>query len=71
MTRLKELREFHGLTQAECARIAYISKKSYERYEKGDRVLPLDTAVFFAKYYKVSLDYLAQLTDDPYCAPRS
>ena len=70
MTRLKELREFHGLTQAECANIAYISKKSYERYEKGDRVLPLDTAVFFAKYYKVSLDYLAGLTDSSDFEPR-
>ncbi|MEI3016085.1 MAG: helix-turn-helix transcriptional regulator [Oscillospiraceae bacterium] len=63
MNRLKELREFHGLTQEQCAKIAYISKKSYERYEKEERVMPLDTAILFAQYYQVSLDYLAGLTN--------
>lgn len=64
MNRLRELREFHMLTQEACAKIAYISKKSYERYESDERVMPLDTAIFFAKFYKVSLDYLSGLTDD-------
>ena len=64
MNRLKELREFHALTQEQCAKIGYISKKTYERYESGERVMPLDTAIFFAKFYKVSLDYLSGLTDD-------
>lgn len=27
--------------------------------------MPLDTAVYYARYYKVSLDYLAGLTDNP------
>lgn len=65
MNRLKELREYHALTQEQCAKIAYISKKSYIRYEKEERIIPLDTAVFYAKYYNVSLDYLAGITDDP------
>ncbi len=64
MNRLKELREFHCLTQEQCAKIGYISKKSYIRYEKEERIMPLDTAVFYAKYYKVSLDYIAGITDD-------
>lgn len=63
MNRLKELREFHALTQQQCAQIAYISKKAYERYERGERIMPLDTAVYFAKFYKVSLDYISGLTD--------
>ncbi len=63
MNRLKELREFHSLTQERAARIGYISKKSYIRYETGERIMPLDTAVFYAKYYRVSLDYLAGVTD--------
>ena len=65
MNRLRELREFHALTQQQCAKIAYISKKTYERYESNERVLPLDTAIYFAKYYKVSLDYISGLTDEP------
>lgn len=64
MNRLKELRELHCLTQEQCAKIGYISKKSYIRYEKGERIMPIDTAVFYAKYYKVSLDYIAGITDD-------
>lgn len=64
MTRLKELREMYDLTQEECAKIGYISKNSYIRYEKGERITPLDVATYFAKYYKVSLDYIAGLTED-------
>lgn len=63
MNRLKELREYNGLTQEQCAKIAFISKKSYERYEKEERVMPLDTAILFAKYYNVSLDYIAGISE--------
>lgn len=63
MNRLRELREFHNLTQDRAAKIGYISKQSYFRYEIGERTMPLDTAVYYAKYYGVSLDYLAGLTD--------
>lgn len=63
MNKLKELREYHNLTQERAAKIGYISKKSYIRYETGERVMPLDTAVYYAKYYGVSLDYLAGITD--------
>lgn len=62
-TRLKELREDNDLTQEECSKIAYISKNSYIRYERGERIPPLDTMIAFAKYYKTSIDYIANLTD--------
>lgn len=62
--RLKELREDHDLTQEECAKIAYISKNSYIRYEKSERILPLDVALTFAKYYGTSIDYIAKLTNE-------
>lgn len=63
-TRLKELREDNDLTQEECAKIAYISKNSYIRYERGERIPPLDTIIAFAKYYKTSIDYIANLTNE-------
>lgn len=65
MNRLRELRDFHALTRAQCAKIAYITAKTYERYEKGERIMPIDTAIYYAKFYKVSLDYLSGLTDEP------
>ena len=64
LTRLRELREDHDLTQAKCAQIANISKNSYIRYENGERIIPLDTAMVFAKYYNVSLDYIAKMTNE-------
>ncbi len=63
MLRLKDLREDYELTQAECAKIGYISKNSYIRYEKEERIIPLDTLIYYAKYYNTSLDYLAGLTN--------
>jgi len=63
-TRLRELREDNDLTQEKCAKIAYISKNSYIRYENGERIPPLDTIKIFAEYYKTSIDYIAYLTDE-------
>lgn len=70
-TRLKDLRKDNDLTQADCAKIAYISKNSYIRYEKGNRIPPLDIVVTLAKYYNTSVDYIAMLTDErrPYKRP--
>ena len=62
-TRLFNLRTDMDLTQKECAEIAFISKNSYIRYEKGERVPPLDVIMSFAKYYNVSIDYIAGLTN--------
>ena len=61
--RIKDLREDNELTQEACAKIAFISKNSYIRYEKEERVIPLDTLIYYAKYYNTSLDYIAGLTN--------
>ena len=58
-TRLRELREDNDLTQIDCAKIAFISKNSYIRYENGERTPPLDTIEIFADYYNTSIDYIA------------
>lgn len=63
--RIKELREMHCLSQEECAKKVYISKNSYIRYEKGERMIPLDVAVFLANLYNVSIDYIAGITNNP------
>lgn len=34
----------------------------YSKYERGERVLPLDTAIKLAQFYHTSLDYLVGLT---------
>ncbi len=68
--RLRELREDNDLTQEKCAKIAYISKNSYIRYENNERIPPLDTVVTFAEYYRTSIDYIAGLTEEIKPYPR-
>ena len=71
MLRLRDLREDNELTQEACAKIAFISKNSYIRYEKEERIIPLDTLIYYAKYYNTSLDYLAGLTNSPKPYPKN
>lgn len=60
MNRLRELREDNDLTQEQCSKIAYISKKSYERYENGLREPPYSVLQKFSEYYNVPVDYIFQ-----------
>ena len=62
-TRLKDLREDSDLTQVECAKIAFIGKNTYIRYENGERVPPLDVVIKYSQQYDDSIDYIAGLTN--------
>ena len=61
--RLRDLREDRDMTQAEVAKIFYLQVTQYRRYENGESDLPLEWAKKFAKYYGVSIDYIAGQTD--------
>jgi len=61
--RLKDLRQDKDMTQAEIAKIFYLQVTQYRRYENGETDLPLEWAKKFAKFYNVSIDYIARLTD--------
>ena len=60
--RLRQLREDRRLTQETVADVLMCDQSLYSKYERGLRSLPLDAAIRLAKYYGVSLDYLAGLT---------
>ena len=66
--RIRDLREDSDLTQKEIAEYLFCDQSLYSKYERGERVLPLDLAVKLAQYYGTSLDYLVGLTSrkDPY-----
>lgn len=68
--RLRELREDSDLTQEECAKLAYIAKNSYIRYENNIRIPPSDVICFFAEFYKTSTDYILGLTNERKPYPR-
>lgn len=61
--RIKDLREDADKTQIEIANELFMHVTQYRRYETGARELPLRIAIMLAKYYDVSLDYLAGLTN--------
>lgn len=63
--RLRDLREDRDLTQAEVAKLFFLQVTQYRRYENGESDLPLEWAKKFAKYYGVSIDYIAGLVDTP------
>lgn len=63
-TRLKDLREDKDKTQKEIAEMLGTSQSYYSQYEKGKRSVPFERIVELAKYYDVSIDYIAGLTND-------
>ena len=63
--RLKSLREDRDLTQSEIAAVLGTTYQYYSTYEAGKRELPFTRAIQLAKFYNVSLDYLAGLIDTP------
>ena len=63
--RLRDLREDSDKSQEEIAKIIGTSQSYYAQYENGKRSNPFDRMVILAKYYNVSLDYLAGLIDTP------
>lgn len=62
--RLKDLREDEELNQNEVAEIIGTSQSYYAQYENGKRQIPFDRIVILAKFYRVSIDYIAGLTND-------
>ena len=63
--KLKDLREDADQSQEEIAKVIGTSQSYYAQYENGKRAIPFERVVILAKYYNVSLDYLAGLIDTP------
>lgn len=63
--RLKDLREDHDKKQGDIAHVLEISRQQYQLYESGKREMPMHLFAILARYYNVSLDYLAGLVDMP------
>ena len=62
--RIRDLREDKDLTQKEMGKILHCSQRVYSNYERGDIRIPIDVLVEIAKFHKVSVDYLVELTDE-------
>ena len=64
-TRLRDLREDADLTQDKLVQKLGMHKTTYTNYEQGKREPPFDFIIKIAKFYNVSMDYIAGLTNEP------
>lgn len=63
--RLRDMREDADKTQEEISNLLQTSQQQYSRWESGKWQMPIEHYKTLAKFYNVSLDYLAGLTDTP------
>lgn len=63
--RLRDLREDRDLTQDQLVKLLNMHKTTYTNYEQGKREIPFALAIRLAKFYNVSVDYIAGLKNTP------
>lgn len=63
--RLRDVREDCDKKQEDIATVLNITRQQYQLYESGKRELPMHHFITLARYYNVSLDYLAGLVSTP------
>ena len=63
--RIRDLCEDNDLTQKQVDDILGTAREQYNKYELGKQEIPFHHVITLAKYYNVSLDYLAGITDTP------
>lgn len=56
--RVRDFREDHNKTQKDIADLLHMQLTVYQRYQRGERELPLWAAIKLADYYHISLDAL-------------
>ena len=63
--RVRDLREDQDKTQAKIAEKLNVGTTTYRRWESGEREIPLHIVIILAQMYKVSIDYIVGLTNNP------
>lgn len=63
--RIRDLREDHDYTQSEVGEKINIPQRTYAYYESGERMVPPHILSALADFYKVSVDYILERTDNP------
>ena len=62
--RLREVRESLHISQAAIAALLGTTRQQIGKWENGVQKMGIDKYIILARYYNVSLDYLAGLTDE-------
>ena len=69
--RLKDLREDKELNQTEVAKELGTTQKQYSRWETGESEIPFHNVIKLAKFYNVTIDYIAEITNIPTELPKN
>lgn len=62
--RLKELREDNDFTQEQIAIILNCKRNTYSQYENEVRQIPIEALIKLSRFYKTSIDYILEETDE-------
>lgn len=62
---LRAIREDKDIKQKEIAKYLNVSQNTYSQYETGIISLTAEVLIKLSDYYKVSIDYLLDRTNDP------
>ena len=62
--RIRDMREAKGMTQQQVSEYLNCDQSLYSKYERGERVVPLEIMVNLATLFETSIDYLVRLTDN-------
>ncbi len=62
---LRGIREDKDLKQKDIAKILSVSQNTYSQYETGVISLTAEVLIKLADYYKVSVDFLLDRTNNP------
>lgn len=62
INRLREYREIHDIKQKDIAKVLNVHYSTVSGWENGNDTIPLTRIIAFANHYKISLDYLFELT---------
>ncbi len=63
--KLKEIREYEGLTQEEVAKKLHVKRATYAGWECGKDIMPFSKLYEFAHLFHTSLDYLVGTSPNP------
>ena len=62
---LRSIREDRDIKQKEIAKVLNVSQNTYSQYETGIIPLTAETLIKLSDFYRVSIDYLLDRTDNP------
>ncbi len=65
MSRIRDLREDHDLSQAQVAAVLKTTQQQYSKIETGKADINGEKLKLLAALYNISVDYILELIDEP------